>query len=216
MLGRRRALSWLICHLDYPTVKPFPKSQRWRSTAEALTPSLLCPHRHFQLLWIILLVLIPFQRPQWQESPAFWAKQSRRPSRSFLAVASLVWPCQKTAMIWKKNSIFLKRCTGYWINVCESELMGMMPSSQVIYSFILLLSSRRWMSFSRQVQNVPSRPKKLTVSLALIIIAQAHVSALHTFKDSLRINFQNGIAWEKQTDRSRQLYMCNVYHKKEF
>lgn len=72
------------------------------------------------------------------------------------------------------------------------------------------------MTLCRQVQNVHSRPKKPAVSLTLIIIAKAHGCALHTFKDSLGINFQNGIAWEKQTDRSRQLYMWNVYHKKEF
>lgn len=72
------------------------------------------------------------------------------------------------------------------------------------------------MTLCREVRNVHSRPEKPRVSLVLIIIARAHGSALHTFKDSLRINFQNGIAREKETGRSRQLYMWNVYHKKEF
>lgn len=141
-------------------------------------------------------------------------------------VTQQVFPsCGFSGMTLSKNSYDLKKkfhfsekmhwlldqCLWKWTDGNDALFSG-----YLLFYITTYLSSQRWMALSRQVQNVPSRPKKLPVSLALIIIAQAHVSALHTFKDSLRINFQNGIAWEKQTDRSRQLYMCNVYHKKEF
>lgn len=71
VLGHRRAMSWWMCNLDYPTVKRLLRRQRWQPATRAFTPSLLCPHRHFQLLQIILLIrllmallLIPFQRAE--------------------------------------------------------------------------------------------------------------------------------------------------------
>lgn len=64
-------MSWCMCRLDYPTVKPLLRSQGWQSAMKAFTPSLLCPHRYFQLLQIIVLIhllmallLIPFQRAE--------------------------------------------------------------------------------------------------------------------------------------------------------
>lgn len=132
------------------------------------------------------------------------------PSRAFQAVVSLIQPHQIQPWL-EKNSFFPWNLCCMWSIHGKVNWWGSMEQthcSQVIYSFILLFSSvHRGGWHCRQVQNVLSCPKKPRVSLLLIIIARAHGSALHTFKDSLRINFQNGIAWEKQTDRSRQLYI---------
>lgn len=139
---------------------------------KAFTPSLLCPHRYFQLLQIILLIhllmallLIPFQRAQ------SWIL--REIEQVFSSSVFSGTTLSKTSYNLKKKAIFfLEKWTGYQINVCETGLKGTTPCSQVIYSFILLLTSaHRKAGTLKQVQNVHSCPKNLPVSLVLIIIA---------------------------------------------
>lgn len=159
VLGHRRATSWWMCNLDYPTVKWLLRRQRWQPATRAFTPSLLCPHRHFQLLQIILLIrllmallLIPFQRA---ESCILGEVEQVFSSSGFFSTT-----LSKTSYnLKKKQFFFLEKCTGYQINGCETGLKGTTPCSQVIYSFILLLTSAHrggWHFASKYKMFVPA------------------------------------------------------------
>lgn len=172
-------MSWWICNLDYPTVKRLLRRQRWQPATRAFTPSLLCPHRHFQLLQIILLIrllmallLIPFQRA---ESWILGEVEQVFSSSGFFSTT-----LSKTSYNLKKKQFFFSGKM-HWIS--DQWLWNWTEGNNTLFPGYLLfyiatyLSSQRWLALCKQVQNVRSCPKNLTVSLVLIIIAWAHDSS---------------------------------------
>lgn len=108
-------MSWLICHLDCPMVKSFLRSQGWQSATRVFNPSLLC---WMQALSVVVNYFTStcFRSLCWSHSRGCTGPGARKengwPSRSFLAVAALIWSHQKPAMTGKNPIFFLKMCTG--------------------------------------------------------------------------------------------------------